>query len=194
MEELCPEVPDFTLPAIDVGTRTLAWFLEPDGIRGAVVVFWSGVCSHCARYDDYLRAFPGRHPELALVAVASRQGETAADLRRVAAERRLPFPVLHDADRAVAAAWRVAQTPRAFLIAGGGDGGGQGGGEGVGPRLLYRGAIDNFKYPEDPAYEAYLEPAIAAFLAGRPVPRAESPSFGCPVESVYYTLPGPLRR
>jgi peroxiredoxin len=194
MEELCPEVPDFTLPAVAGGTRTLAWFLEPGGIRGAVVVFWSGVCSHCARYDDYLRAFPGRHPELALVAVASRQGETAADLRRVAAERRLPFPVLHDADRAVAAAWRVAQTPRAFLIAGGGDGGGQGGGEGAGPRLLYRGAIDNFKYPEDPAYEAYLEPAIAAFLAGRPVPRAESPSFGCPVESVYYTLPGPIRR
>jgi peroxiredoxin len=189
MEELCPEVPDFTLPAVAGGTRTLAWFLEPGGIRGAVVVFWSGVCSHCARYDDYLRAFPGRHPELALVAVASRQGETAADLRRVAAERRLPFPVLHDADRAVAAAWRVAQTPRAFLIAGGG-----GGGEGAGPRLLYRGAIDNFKYPEDPAYEAYLEPAIAAFLAGRPVPRAESPSFGCPVESVYYTLPGPIRR
>lgn len=193
MAELCPKVPDFTLPAVDAGTRTLASLLEPGGVRGAVVVFWSGVCSHCARYDDYLRAFPGRHPELALVAVASRQGETAADLRRVAAERRLPFPVLHDADRAVAAAWRVAQTPRAFLIAGGSDGGGGGGG-GAGPRLLYRGAIDNFKYPEDPAYEAYLEPAIAAFLAGRPVPRAESPSFGCPVESVYYTLPGPIRR
>jgi peroxiredoxin len=191
MEELCPEVPDLTLPAIDGGTRTLASFLEPGGIRGAVVVFWSGVCSHCARYDDYLRSLPGRHPELALVAVASRQGETAADLRRVAAERRLPFPVLHDADRAVAAAWRVAQTPRAFLIAGGG---GSSSGDGVGPRLLYRGAIDNFKYPEDPAYEAYLEPAIAAFLAGRPVPRAESPSFGCPVESLYYTLPGPIRR
>ncbi|HLE85543.1 MAG TPA: redoxin domain-containing protein [Thermoanaerobaculia bacterium] len=194
MRENGSQVPDFTLPAVAGGTRTLASFLEPGGTRGAVVVFWSGVCSHCARYDDYLRAFPGRHPELALVAVASRQGETAADLRRVAAERRLPFPVLHDADRTVAAAWRVAQTPRAFLIAGGGDGGGQGGGEGAGPRLLYRGAIDNFKYPEDPAYEAYLEPAIAAFLAGRPVPRAESPSFGCPVESVYYTLPGPIRR
>jgi peroxiredoxin len=190
MREPGPTVPDFRLPAVAGGTRTLAGFLEPDGIRGAVVVFWSGVCSHCARYDDYLRDFSVRHPELALVAVASRQGESAADLRRVASERRLPFPVLHDPDRTVAAAWRVAQTPRAFLIGGGADGdGGR-----RAPRLLYRGAIDNFKYPEDPAYEAYLEPAIAAFLAGRPVPRAESPSFGCPVESVYYTLPGPIRR
>lgn len=185
MREIGSQVADFTLPAIDDGVRTLSSFLEADGVRGAVVVFWSGVCSHCARYDDYLRELPGRRPELALVGVASRQGETAADLRRVMAERRLGFPLLHDADRAVAAAWRVAQTPRAFLVDRG---------EGDGLRLLYRGAIDNFKYPEDPAYEAYLEPAIKAFLAGRPVPRFESPSFGCPVESVYYTLPGPLRR
>ena len=208
MEELGPEVPDLTLPAIDGGTRTLASFLAPAGTRGAVVAFWSGVCSHCARYDGYLRDFSGSRPELALVGVASRQGETAADLRRVTAERRLGFPLLHDAGRAVAAEWRVAQTPRVFLVDGGGNGddgeagpdgdggeaGGWDGGAGVGPRLLYRGAIDNFKYPEDPAYEAYLEPAIEAFLAGRPVPRMESPSFGCPVESVYYTLPGPLRR
>jgi peroxiredoxin len=199
-------VPDLTLPAIDGGTRTLASFLAPAGTRGAVVVFWSGVCSHCARYDDYLRDFPGRHRELALVGVASRQGETAADLRRVTGERRLSFPLLHDSGRVVAAEWRVAQTPRVFLIDGGRrrerDGVGNGGGgeagagaaAGDGPRLLYRGAIDNFKYPGDPAYQAYLEPAIAAFLAGRPVPRIESPSFGCPVESVYYTLPGPLRR
>lgn len=182
MREIGCQVPDFSLPALDGGTRTLGSFLEADGVRGAVVVFWSGVCSHCARYDGYLRDFPARHPELALVGVGSRQGETAADLRRVRAERRLLFPLLHDSGRVVAAEWRVAQTPRVFLVDGG-------------PRsLLYRGAIDNFKYPEDPAYQAYLEPAIEAFLAGRPVPRIESPSFGCPVESVYYSLPGPLRR
>jgi peroxiredoxin len=199
MRENGSQVPDFKLPAVAGGTRTLASFLEPGGIRGAVVVFWSGVCSHCARYDGYLRDFSGRHPELALVGVASRQGETAADLRRVMAERRLGFPLLHDAGRAVAAEWRVAQTPRVFLVDGAGNGddreaGGWDGAGGAGPRLLYRGAIDNFKYPGDPAYQAYLEPAIEAFLAGRPVPRLESPSFGCPVESVYYTLPRPLRR
>lgn len=170
--------PWLTLPDLDGVARTLRSFLETDGVRGAVVVFWSGVCSHCARYDDYLRGLPGRHPELALLAVASRQGETAEDLRRVVAERRLAFPILHDADRTVARRWRVEQTPRVFLLD-------------RERRLLYRGAIDNFKYPEDPAYRAYLEPAIGDFLAGRPVVRVESPSFGCPVESVYYTMPRP---
>lgn len=197
MREAGSEVPDFTLPSVEGEPRTFHAFLEPEGIRGAVVVFWSGVCSHCARYDDYLRGLPDRHPELALVGVASRQSEMAADLRRVMTERRLGFPLLHDAGRVVAAEWRVAQTPRVFLIEGQGGRDAQGGTDGAasaGPRLLYRGAIDNFKYPEDPAYQAYLEPAIEAFLAGRPVPRIESPSFGCPIESVYYTLPGPLRR
>jgi hypothetical protein len=28
-------------------------------------------------------------------------------------------------------------------------------------------------------------------LAGKTPPRAETPSFGCPVESVYYTMPKP---
>jgi len=63
-----------------------------------------------------------------------------------------------------------------------------------GLRLLYRGAIDNFRYPSDPEYQAYLQPAVEAFLAGKPVARAETASFGCAVQSVYYQLPKPLGR
>ena len=59
-------------------------------------------------------------------------------------------------------------------------------------RLLYRGAIDNYKYPSDPEHQPYLEPAIEDLLAGRPIGRPETASFGCPVESVYYDLPKPL--
>ena len=71
------------------------------------------------------------------------------------------------------------QTPRVFLLD-------------AERRLLYRGAIDNFKYPRDPGYLPYLEPAIDDFLAGRKIRRPETASFGCPVESVYYRLPKPL--
>jgi len=72
------------------------------------------------------------------------------------------------------------QTPRAFLVD-------------AESRLLYRGAIDNFKYPEDNEYEAYLEPAIEQMLAGKPIARPEVPSFGCAIQSVYYTIPRPLK-
>ena len=53
--------------------------------------------------------------------------------------------------------------------------------------------IDNFKYPDDPEHEPHLENALAAFLDGRPVPRPETASFGCPVQSVYYSMPKPFR-
>lgn len=176
-QEIGAPLPDVNLPTLQGEAQSLRQFLA--GKKGAVVVFWSGVCSHCIRYDEYFNRFGERHPELALLMVASRYGETAEQLRQTVAARGLVFPILHDADGAVARAWLTQQTPRAFLMD-------------SDRLLLYRGAIDNFKYPVDPQYEAYLEPAIESFLAGRPVARAETASFGCAIKSVYYILPKPL--
>lgn len=167
-------VDDFKLRNVSGGEASLAGFLE--GKKAAVVIFWSGVCSHCVRYDSYLNGFAASHPELGFVAVASRQGETPEQIRATMTERSLTFPILHDPNALVAQRWATQQTPRAFLLD-------------AGRAILYRGAIDNFKYPNDPEYAAYLEPAIAEFLAGKPVQRAETASFGCAIQSVYYILP-----
>ncbi len=167
---------DFCLPRLGGGELSLRTALADR--QAAVVVFWSGVCSHCTRYDRYLNDFDDHHGQVALLAVACRQGETADQLRAAAARRGLRFPILHDANRELAHRWQVSQTPRVFLLD---------------PRqhLRYRGAIDNFKYPHDPAYQAYLEEALADLLAGRSITRSEAPSFGCAIESVYYQLPKP---
>jgi peroxiredoxin len=146
-----------------------------------VVVFWSETCSHCNRYDTYLNEFTAKHPELGLVAIASRQGETVEKIRTTVSDRKLRFPILHDADGSIARQWYTQQTPRVFLLD-------------SERHLLYRGAIDNFKYAADPEYQAYLEPAIEAYLAGRPIERSETASFGCAIQSVYYLLPKNLGR
>jgi len=65
-------------------TRLLSWSSGPC------------VCSHCLRYDEYLNALREHHPEMALLAVASRQQETPDELRRAARERKLTFPILID--------------------------------------------------------------------------------------------------
>jgi len=100
-------------------------------------------------------------------------------LRQEVKQRSLRFPILLDTSGEVARQWYSQQTPRCYLIA-------------PDRALLYRGAIDNFKHPRDNEYLAYLEPAIAAFLAGEPIPRAETASFGCPIQTVYYQLPKQL--
>lgn len=168
-------MPDFTLPLVDGGSFSLQGCLAER--QAVVVVFWSGICSHCRRYDDYLHHLSARYP-VGLLAVASRQNESRAMLRATVVERCLRFPLLHDAERVVAHAWLVKQTPRVFLLD-------------AHRRLVYRGAIDNFKYPHDPEYVAYLDAAIEALLAGKTPPRTVIPSFGCPIESIYYTLPQP---
>lgn len=167
-------VEGFTLPGIQGGL--ISFSAAMDGKRGAVAVFWSGVCSHCVRYDAYFNSFTERHPDLGLAVIASRSGETAEQIRKTVAERGIQFPIAHDAGSVIARQWCTEQTPRAFLVD-------------AGRVLLYRGAIDNFKYPGDPEYVGHLETAISEFLEGKPVQRAETASFGCAIQSVYYTLP-----
>jgi peroxiredoxin len=167
------ESSDFSLTDLGGAVRSLRGELA--GQKAAVVVFWSCVCSHCLRYDDYLNAVRERHPDISLLAVASRQQETVDELRRAVRERKLSFPILIDPGGRVAKQWFTEQTPRAFLIA-------------SDMSLQYRGAIDNFQLPGDPDYAAYLEPAIADLIAGRPIAQPDTPSFGCAIQSVYYQL------
>ena len=176
-QEIGAPVGDFNLAAIDGEKVGLRGLLEDK--KGAVVVFWSGVCSHCVLYDRYLNDFAQQHPDIGMVAIASRHGETPDQIRTIITERKLTFPILHDPGGRVAEQWFTQQTPRVFLIDSNGV-------------LLYRGAIDNYKYPEDPAHVLYLEPAITQFLAGGPLTRTETASFGCAIQSVYYNLPKAL--
>jgi peroxiredoxin len=170
-------VDNFSLTAITGEAASLQTFLR--GRKGAVVVFWSGVCSHCVRYDGYLNGFAKQHPNLGLVAIASRQGETPDQLRARARDRGLVFPILHDPGGRIARQWSTQQTPRVFLID-------------ANRVLCYRGAIDNYKYPDDIEYAAYLEPVIKQFLSGEPLSRTETASYGCAIESVYYNFPKAL--
>lgn len=177
-QEFGQSVPDFSLPLLNgSGERTLESYL--DGKQGGVIVFWSAICTHCVRYDPYFNSFAESHPDMGLVAIASRSGETRQQIQAAIAERGLRFPILWDRTGDVARRYRAQQTPRCYLA--GPDG-----------ALLYRGAIDNFKIAADNEYVAYLEPAISQFRAGQAIARPETASFGCAIETVYYKLPKQL--
>jgi peroxiredoxin len=165
---------DFSLKSLSGPTVALSSALA--GKKGAVVVIWSSTCSHCIRYDKYFNSFESRYPDLSLIVVSARSGETEDSVRKAADQRKLSFRIVHDPTSSVAHAWFTQQTPRAFLMD-------------TNRVLLYRGAIDNYKYAGDPEYIPYLEPAIDQFLSGKPVTRQETASYGCAIQSVYYNLP-----
>lgn len=168
---------DFSLSLLRGGTVSLSASLA--GRKGAVVVFWSSNCSHCNRYDTYLNGFAERHPDLGLIVIAARAGETAESARKAATERKLRFPLAHDPGGVLAKQWFTQQTPRVFLLD-------------ANRSLLYRGAIDNYKLEADRDYVSYLDPAIDEFLSGKPISRPETASYGCAIQSVYYILPKAL--
>ena len=171
-------MPAFRLPLLDgSGERSLEDILR--NRRGALFVFWSGSCAHCVRYDAFFNNFADRFPDLGFAAIGSRVSETPGQMISATRDRGLTFPIFRDEGARVARLWFSQQTPRCYLLD-------------HGARLLYRGAIDNFKLPADPDYLAYLEPAIAQFLSGEPIARADTPSFGCAIETVYYQLPKQL--
>jgi peroxiredoxin len=165
---------DFSLRSLSGPTVTLNSRLS--GKKGAVVVIWSSTCSHCVRYDKYFNGFEARFPELSLTIVSARHGETQEAVKKAADQRKLSFCIVHDPNASVAKLWFTQQTPRAFLMD-------------ANRALLYRGAIDNYKYAEDPEYVPYLEPAIGQFLSGNAIAKPETASYGCAIQSVYYTLP-----
>jgi peroxiredoxin len=165
---------DFSLRSLSGPIITLSSKLE--GKSGAVVVMWSSTCSHCIRYDKYFNSFEERYPDLSLIVVSARHGETLDSVKKAADQRKLKFCIVHDPDSSVARQWFTHQTPRAFLMD-------------ANRVLLYRGAIDNYKFAEDPEYVAHLEPAIDQFLSGSAITRQETSSYGCAIQSVYYTLP-----
>src|SRR5262245_49547851 len=139
---------DFTLPNLNGDGPSLATYLN--GKRGAVVVFWSSMCPSCALYDSYLNSLSVRWPDLAVIAVASRSGETEEQISRSVVDRKLAFPVFHDRAGAVARHWEIDRAPCVFLID-------------RDRKVLYRGSIDNGKPAPDPGYRSYLNNAIDAF-------------------------------
>ncbi|MEM1179767.1 MAG: redoxin domain-containing protein [Acidobacteriota bacterium] len=142
------------------------------GERGLAIVFWSAVCSHCRRYDDYLNGWANRFP-IGLAVIGCRVGEAEEDLDSAAKHRGLDFPLLHDVTGAVARGWGARQTPTVFLLD-------------EDARVTYRGAIDDFTYPDAPGHRPYLDDAATAQLEGRPAPIPSTAAFGCPTESPYY--------
>src|SRR5438128_2706379 len=88
-------MPAFRLPLLDgSGEKSLGHFLKDR--RGALLVFWSGACAHCVRYDDFFNRFANRHPELAFAAIASRINETSEQMISATLDRGLTFPILKD--------------------------------------------------------------------------------------------------
>jgi peroxiredoxin len=107
-------------------------------------------------------------------AAAGKQGH-GADANRAGVDKfKLTHPVLLDESGAVGKTYGATNTPHLYVIDQ----------KGV---LVYRGAVDNSpdgegESPEGGKLVSYLDEAVGAVLAGKPVKMAETKAYGCSVK------------
>jgi peroxiredoxin len=167
-EPLPPGVPapDFTLP--DLAGHPI----QLSALRGGivVVVFWSANCPWAQRYDGYFnrKAAEWAGEGIALLAIDSNADESPESIREAVRERGLTFRVLLDEGNRAADAYGAVTTPHVFIIDR----------DGI---VVYQGAVDDTTFRRREPTISYVDEAVAAMLAGDPLPHAVTPAYGCTI-------------
>jgi peroxiredoxin len=163
----------FELPAVDGMTYSLASLSE--GKKATAVVFMCNHCPYVLAWLDRLIAVGRDYADkgVAFAGInANDPAKYAADdfdgMVKLAKERGLPFPYLHDETQEVAHAYGAERTPEIFLFD-------------ADLKLRYHGAPDD-NYEEDQAQVPYLRNALDAVLTDQDPAIADTPPVGCTIK------------
>ncbi len=158
---------DFKLPDADGGQHTLA---SLKGKAGTVLIFISTQCPVSNGYNERMEKLARDYAArgINVVGINANVSETAADIKRHAAEKNLTFTILKDNGNKIADRLGALVTPEAYLLDASG-------------KLVYRGRIDDSRNG-DSITSNDLREAIDRTLAGQPVVKTEARAFGCSIK------------
>ncbi len=165
--------PDFSLPATDGDTYSLSSFAN------AKLLVISFTCNHCpyavAVEDRFIRLAKEFQPQgVAFAAIcandaANYPADNFENMKKRAAEKRFPFPYLHDESQATAKAYGAVCTPHVFVLD-------------DARTLIYEGRIDDNWQDEAKVTSSDLRKALEAAVAGQPVAKPQTNPMGCSIK------------
>ncbi|HUM02231.1 MAG TPA: thioredoxin family protein [Thermoanaerobaculia bacterium] len=164
--------PDFTLPAANDGQPvTLQRLLTTN--KGVAVLFIATKCPVSNAYNERMAALAKEYAAkgIAFVGINSNKTEPAAETAEHAKKHGFSFVVVKDPGNKVADAYGAQKTPEVFLLNAAGQ-------------LIYHGRIDENQDDAKAVRSPDFKNALDAFLAGKPVPVAETKAFGCTIKRV----------
>ena len=114
-EMVSKDAPNFSLPALDGSTVTLA---DYSGKKAVVMTFWASWCGPCRAELPQLREFYKEYhkDDSNFEVLAISIDEEKSDAEQYATSEKLPFPVLLDPRSKVAEAYSVEAIPTLFVI------------------------------------------------------------------------------
>ncbi|MCY2986669.1 MAG: redoxin domain-containing protein [Planctomycetota bacterium] len=180
--EIGSPAPDFRLPGVDGKTYSLADFRDAQIL---VIVFTCNHCPTAQAYEERIKRLADeyRDKQVALLAISpndpaavrldelgySDVGDTLEDMQIRAKDQAFNFPYLYDGEeQQVSRAYGPVATPHVFVFD-------------RARKLRFVGRVDNSEKPERvTAHDTH--DAIAALLAGQPVPVESTKTFGCSIK------------
>lgn len=168
-------IPHFVLP--DVVTGRAATTSTFSVSKALVITF---LCRHCPYVIHVLPALLDLATEyiprsVAFLGISSNDpaqypDDSPENLRRMALERRFPFPILHDETQDTARAFHAVCTPEFFVYD-------------EARRLFYHGRMDGSTPGNSiPCTGSELRTALNALLSGQPAPSPQHPGLGCGIK------------
>ncbi|MES2778935.1 MAG: thioredoxin family protein [Bacteroidota bacterium] len=167
---------DFKLKNVDGKMVSLADYKKA---KGFIVVF---TCNHCPFAQAYEQRVIDLHNKYAtkgfpVVAInpndKTRAPEDSYENMVIRAkDKKYPFAYVYDETQEIAKAYGAARTPHVYILSK----------TKAGTKIEYIGAIDdNSEEPKD-VTEKYVENAVNALLAGKPVAKNSTKAIGCTIK------------
>ncbi|SRR6266566_3056650 len=158
---------DFTLPDVDGKDHSLS---SLKGKNGSVLIFIAVQCPVSNAYNERMEKLAQDYKArgVNVIGINANSTESAADVKRHAAEKGLTFPILKDNGNKIADSLGATRTPEAYFLD-------------AGNKLLYHGRIDNNRDVSQ-VESSELRDALEATLAGKPVVKTTANAFGCSIK------------
>ncbi len=170
------EAKDFSLKNVDGKPVSMKDYTEA---KGFIIIFTCNHCPFSVAYEDRIIALDKKYAALGYPVIAinpndpDRQPADSYEKMIVRArEKGFTFPYIYDSTQEIASAYGAARTPHVFVLQN----------EESRRVVKYIGAIDNNSDDPDQASSHFVEEAVDALLAGKPVPQTETKAIGCTIK------------
>lgn len=167
---------DFKLKNVDGKMVSLSDF--PDA-KGFIVAFDCNTCPVSKAYNDRILALNKKYAPKGFPLIAINpnspeisSGDSFDEMVRYAKKKGYDFPYLYDESQATVKAFGATNTPHIFVLA-------KSDSE---LKVAYIGAIDDNSRDAEKVKKHYVENAVDALLAGKPVETTKTKAVGCGVK------------
>jgi peroxiredoxin len=147
--------------------------------KGYIVIFTCNHCPFAQAYEERIMALDKKYASLGYPVIAINPNDPVREpadsyenMVKRAKEMKYTFPYLFDETQEIAAAYGALKTPHVYVLKK----------EKSKMFVRYTGAIDNNTEEPEKANLKYVENAVDALLANKPVPVTETKAIGCSIK------------